>query len=150
MRAQAILKLADGRLQRVAAPWLISAEGAHSLVRTTLDVPFEGHTRDEQYVLGDLLVAGNLPNSDFHIFSRLERDDGRRSCEGVGASLAGAARRAVRRATAGDDAVGALSHEASPGVVPDGRRALPPHGLQSAQPTIKGCRAFTGRVAEDL
>ena len=150
MRAQAILKLADGRLQRVAAPWLISAEGAHSLVRTTLDLPFEGHTRDEQYALGDLLVAGNLPNSDFHIFSRLERDDGRRSCEGVGASLAGAARRAVRRATAGDDAVGALSQEASPGVVPDGRRALPPHGLQSAQPTIKGCRAFTGRVAEDL
>jgi 2-polyprenyl-6-methoxyphenol hydroxylase-like FAD-dependent oxidoreductase len=67
--AQAILKLADGRLQRVAAPWLISAEGAHSLVRTTLDLPFEGHTRDEEYALGDLLVAGNLPNSDFHIFS---------------------------------------------------------------------------------
>jgi 2-polyprenyl-6-methoxyphenol hydroxylase-like FAD-dependent oxidoreductase len=67
--AQAILKLANGRLQRFAAPWLISAEGAHSLVRTTLDLPFEGHTRDEQYALGDLLVAGNLPNSDFHIFS---------------------------------------------------------------------------------
>ena len=67
--AQAILKLADGRLQRVAAPWLISAEGAHSLVRTTLELPFEGHTRDEQYALGDLLVAGNLPDNDFHIFS---------------------------------------------------------------------------------
>jgi 2-polyprenyl-6-methoxyphenol hydroxylase-like FAD-dependent oxidoreductase len=67
--AQAILKLADGRLQQVAAPWLISAEGAHSLIRTTLDVQFEGHTREEQYALGDLLVAGNLPNSDFHIFS---------------------------------------------------------------------------------
>jgi 2-polyprenyl-6-methoxyphenol hydroxylase-like FAD-dependent oxidoreductase len=67
--AQAILKLADGRLQRVAAPWLISAEGAHSLVRSTLDLPFEGRTRDEEYALGDLLVAGNLPNSDFHIFS---------------------------------------------------------------------------------
>jgi 2-polyprenyl-6-methoxyphenol hydroxylase-like FAD-dependent oxidoreductase len=57
---QAILKLADGSLERVAAPWLISAEGAHSLVRTTLDLPFEGHTREEQYVLGDLLVAGDL------------------------------------------------------------------------------------------
>jgi 2-polyprenyl-6-methoxyphenol hydroxylase-like FAD-dependent oxidoreductase len=67
--AQAILKLPDGRLQRVAAPWLISAEGAHSLVRSTLDLSFEGRTRDEQYALGDLLVAGNLPNSDFHIFS---------------------------------------------------------------------------------
>jgi 2-polyprenyl-6-methoxyphenol hydroxylase-like FAD-dependent oxidoreductase len=67
--AQATLKLADGRLQRVAAPWLISTEGAHSLVRTTLDLPFEGHTRDEQYALGDLLVAGDLPDSDIHIFS---------------------------------------------------------------------------------
>jgi hypothetical protein len=36
-------------------------------MRTTLDLPFEGHTRVEQYALGDLLVAGNLPN--FHIFS---------------------------------------------------------------------------------
>jgi 2-polyprenyl-6-methoxyphenol hydroxylase-like FAD-dependent oxidoreductase len=66
---QGILKLADGSLERVAAPWLISAEGAHSLVRTTLDLPFEGHTRDEQYVLGDLLIAGDLPDSDILIFS---------------------------------------------------------------------------------
>jgi 2-polyprenyl-6-methoxyphenol hydroxylase-like FAD-dependent oxidoreductase len=66
---QAILKLADGSLERVAAPWLISAEGAHSLVRTTLDLPFEGHTREEQYALGDLLVAGDLPDSDVQIFS---------------------------------------------------------------------------------
>src|SRR6202047_1658876 len=66
---QAVLKLADGSLERVAAPWLISAEGAHSLVRTTLDLPFEGHTRDEQYALGDLLVTGDLPDSDICIFS---------------------------------------------------------------------------------
>jgi 2-polyprenyl-6-methoxyphenol hydroxylase-like FAD-dependent oxidoreductase len=60
---QGILKLADGSLERVAAPWLISTEGAHSLVRTTLDLPFEGHTREEQYALGDLLVSGDLPDS---------------------------------------------------------------------------------------
>src|SRR5580700_11246897 len=67
--AQGILKLADGSLERVAAPWLISAEGAHSLVRTTLDLPFEGRTRDEQYALGDLLITGDLPDSDICIFS---------------------------------------------------------------------------------
>ena len=66
---QGILKLADGSLKRVAAPWLISAEGAHSIVRTTLDLPFEGHTREDQYALGDLLVAGDLPDSDIQIFS---------------------------------------------------------------------------------
>src|SRR6266478_4911637 len=66
---QGILKLADGSLERVAAPWLISAEGAHSLVRTTLDLPFEGHTREEQYVLGDLLVAP-AGQRHLHLFVR--------------------------------------------------------------------------------
>src|SRR5260370_38457196 len=66
---QGILKLADGSLERVAAPWLISAEGAHSLVRTTLDLPFEGHTREEQYALGDLPLAGDLPSRHIQLFS---------------------------------------------------------------------------------
>ncbi len=65
----AVLKHRDGGLERVAAPWLIGADGAHSLVRTTLDLPYEGHTREERYALGDLLIDGDLPDSDFHIFS---------------------------------------------------------------------------------
>jgi 2-polyprenyl-6-methoxyphenol hydroxylase-like FAD-dependent oxidoreductase len=64
----AVLKK-DGSLERVATSWLISAEGAHSLVRTTLDLQFEGKTLDEQYALGDLHIDGDLPESDFHIFS---------------------------------------------------------------------------------
>lgn len=67
--ASAVLKRADGSLERVTAPWIIGAEGAHSLVRTTLDLPFEGHTREERYALGDLLIDGDLPDTDFHIFS---------------------------------------------------------------------------------
>jgi len=66
---QAILKRPDGTLEQVASPWLISAEGAHSLVRTTLDLLYEGHTREEQYALGDLLIDSDLPDTDFHIFS---------------------------------------------------------------------------------
>ena len=46
-----VLRHADGRLEQAQAPWLISAEGAHSVVRATLDLPFEGKTRDEQYAL---------------------------------------------------------------------------------------------------
>src|ERR1700745_1645480 len=72
--AQGILKLADGSLKRVAAPWLISTEGAHSLVRTTLDLPFAGHTREEQYALGDLLVCNSL-----NLMKRANRDPGARS-----------------------------------------------------------------------
>ena len=66
---QAMLRHADGRLEQAQAPWLISAEGAHSAVRTTLDLQFEGKTLDEQYALGDLHIAGDLPETDFHIFS---------------------------------------------------------------------------------
>jgi 2-polyprenyl-6-methoxyphenol hydroxylase-like FAD-dependent oxidoreductase len=64
-----VLRHADGRLEQAQAPWLISAEGAHSTVRATLDLPFEGHTRDEQYALGDLHVEGELAETDVHIFS---------------------------------------------------------------------------------
>jgi 2-polyprenyl-6-methoxyphenol hydroxylase-like FAD-dependent oxidoreductase len=64
-----VLRHADGRLEQVQAPWLISAEGAHSTVRATLDVPFEGKTRDEQYALGDLHIDGELAETDLHIFS---------------------------------------------------------------------------------
>ena len=66
---KAVLRHADGRLEQASAPWLISAEGAHSTVRATLDLQFEGKTLDEQYALGDLHISGELPESDFHIFS---------------------------------------------------------------------------------
>jgi 2-polyprenyl-6-methoxyphenol hydroxylase-like FAD-dependent oxidoreductase len=64
-----VLRHADGRLVQAQAPWLISAEGAHSIVRATLDLPFEGKTRDEQYALGDLHIDGELAETDVHIFS---------------------------------------------------------------------------------
>ena len=66
---EATLRHRDGRLEQVATPWLISAEGAHSIVRTTVDLQFEGHTREEQYALGDVRIDGDLTDTDFHIFS---------------------------------------------------------------------------------
>ena len=66
---KAVLRHPDGQLEQAQAPWLISAEGAHSVIRTTLDLQFEGRTHDEQYALGDLHVEGDLPETDFHIFS---------------------------------------------------------------------------------
>jgi hypothetical protein len=64
-----VLRHADGRLERTRAPWLISAEGAHSLVRTTLDLRFAGRTLPSDYALGDLHIDGDLPATDLHIFS---------------------------------------------------------------------------------
>ena len=65
----AVLRHADGRLEATRAPWLISAEGAHSLVRSTLDLHFDGRTLDEQFVLGDVLLDGDPAETDLHIFS---------------------------------------------------------------------------------
>jgi len=39
------------------------------MVRTTLDLPFEGRTLDRLYALGDLLVEGELADDALHIFS---------------------------------------------------------------------------------
>jgi len=68
---KAVLRHADGRLEQAQAPWLVSAEGAHSVVRTTLDLAFEGKTLDQEYVLGDLHIDGDLPQTDLHIFSSI-------------------------------------------------------------------------------
>lgn len=64
-----VLRHADGRLEEARAPWLIDAEGAHSLVRSTLAFPFEGRTFEQTYVLGDVHVEGDLHEGDFHLFS---------------------------------------------------------------------------------
>jgi 2-polyprenyl-6-methoxyphenol hydroxylase-like FAD-dependent oxidoreductase len=66
---KAILKHRDGSLEEMDCAYLIDCEGAHSISRTTLNLQFEGKTRDEQYALGDLYIDGDLPATDFHIFS---------------------------------------------------------------------------------
>ena len=66
---RATLGHSDGPLEEARAPWLIDAEGVHSAVRTTLDLPFEGKTLEEQFALGDLHIDGDLAETDFHIFA---------------------------------------------------------------------------------
>ncbi len=66
---KAVLRHPDGRMERAEAPWLISAEGAHSSVRATLDLPFEGRTFESNYALGDLYADGDLPEADMQIFT---------------------------------------------------------------------------------
>jgi 2-polyprenyl-6-methoxyphenol hydroxylase-like FAD-dependent oxidoreductase len=64
-----ILKHPDGRLEEVHCDYLIDTEGAHSIGRATLDLKFAGKTRVEQYALADVYIDGDLPSTDFHIFS---------------------------------------------------------------------------------
>ncbi len=65
---EAVLRHADGRLEDLRAAWLIAADGAHSLVRATLDLPFKGKTIDAEFVLGDIHVTGDLSREDASLF----------------------------------------------------------------------------------
>jgi 3-(3-hydroxy-phenyl)propionate hydroxylase len=67
------LKHADGRTEEVRADWVISAEGSHSLVRDTLQIPFEGpRYENQEFVQTDAKVKWHFPNGVGHAF--IERD----------------------------------------------------------------------------
>ncbi len=66
---KAILKHRDGALEEVNCAYLIDTEGAHSVSRTTLNLAFQGKTRNENFALADLHVEGDLAATDIHIFS---------------------------------------------------------------------------------
>lgn len=51
----------NGRELTVGADYLIGADGAHSIVRKTLGLTFEGAAFEEQYMLGDVEVDWSLP-----------------------------------------------------------------------------------------
>jgi 2-polyprenyl-6-methoxyphenol hydroxylase-like FAD-dependent oxidoreductase len=51
----------DSGTQTVRAGYLIGADGAHSMVRKSLGLSFEGGAFEEQYMLGDVEVDWSLP-----------------------------------------------------------------------------------------
>lgn len=55
--------------------YLIGADGAHSLVRKSLGLSFEGAAFDEQYMLGDLEVDWALPHD--HVLRSMHQSEGR-------------------------------------------------------------------------
>jgi 2-polyprenyl-6-methoxyphenol hydroxylase-like FAD-dependent oxidoreductase len=65
----ATLSHSDGHLEEFEPSYLIGAEGAHSIIRSTLGMEFKGKSREEHYALGDLFIDGDLPGTDLHIFS---------------------------------------------------------------------------------
>jgi 2-polyprenyl-6-methoxyphenol hydroxylase-like FAD-dependent oxidoreductase len=55
---QATLRHADGREETVSCHWLLGCDGAHSIVRHTLGVPFTGETLDSDWMLADVHMKG--------------------------------------------------------------------------------------------
>lgn len=66
---QVALRHADGTLERFAADWVLGCDGAHSAVRKTLNMPFEGGDYEDRFLLADVAVDGDLDPSAFHVFA---------------------------------------------------------------------------------
>jgi 2-polyprenyl-6-methoxyphenol hydroxylase-like FAD-dependent oxidoreductase len=52
------LRRPDGQEEVVAADWLLGCDGAHSVVRHSLGVPFVGETMDSDWMLADIHMSG--------------------------------------------------------------------------------------------
>ncbi len=65
---QATLRKPDGSVEEIEAAYLIDAEGAHSTVRHSMDLSFEGNSLPNTYALADLYIDGDLAEDQLSIF----------------------------------------------------------------------------------
>jgi 2-polyprenyl-6-methoxyphenol hydroxylase-like FAD-dependent oxidoreductase len=55
---QAVLRYGNGKEETVSANWLLGCDGAHSVVRHTIAMPFAGETLASDWMLADLHYGG--------------------------------------------------------------------------------------------
>jgi 2-polyprenyl-6-methoxyphenol hydroxylase-like FAD-dependent oxidoreductase len=66
---QATFRHADGREETVSSNWLLGCDGAHSIVRHTLGVPFAGETLESDWILADVHMKGYpFPDSEVSVY----------------------------------------------------------------------------------
>lgn len=63
-----VLRSGDGAEETLVASYLIAADGSHSAIRKALGLPFTGRSLTQNYVLGDLYLAGDMPEDQLSIF----------------------------------------------------------------------------------
>ena len=63
----ATVRDADGREETVQADWLVGADGGHSIVRRTLNIPFAGKTYQESLFVLDCEASLALPRDQMTI-----------------------------------------------------------------------------------
>jgi 2-polyprenyl-6-methoxyphenol hydroxylase-like FAD-dependent oxidoreductase len=65
--ATAVLQHADGRLEQIAADYVIGCDGAHSAVRNLAGIDFPGSTYPDECLLGDVEMRWRLPDDQLSI-----------------------------------------------------------------------------------
>ncbi len=58
----------DGALHSIDTSLMVGCDGANSLVRERLGLPFTGHDYDEHFLLADVAWQVDLPTDRFHVF----------------------------------------------------------------------------------
>src|SRR6185312_2685659 len=69
-KATVELRHPDGHTERGRVDWVVGCDGAHSTIRRALDIPFEGHTYEQVFLLADVHVESALSDSEAHLFSQ--------------------------------------------------------------------------------
>jgi 2-polyprenyl-6-methoxyphenol hydroxylase-like FAD-dependent oxidoreductase len=65
----ATLLHSDGQQESISADWLIGCDGAHSMVRHSVNAPFTGETMDSNWMLADLHMHGYpCPDSEASVY----------------------------------------------------------------------------------
>ena len=64
------LRIVDGRRARtLRADWVVGCDGAHSLVRRRLGVPFEGEDYAQDWLMAEVKTDSPLRHDHFHVFA---------------------------------------------------------------------------------
>ncbi|MGH7801299.1 MAG: FAD-dependent monooxygenase [Thermodesulfobacteriota bacterium] len=64
----AIIQHSGGYKEALRASWLVGCDGAHSVVRHILDLPFEGAPYEEVFLLADVVVHWTMPPAQGYFF----------------------------------------------------------------------------------
>ncbi len=62
------LERGEGIEEELRAAWLVGCDGSHSVVRKALELPFEGDTYEDDFILADLKIAWDMRDDRIHSF----------------------------------------------------------------------------------
>jgi 2-polyprenyl-6-methoxyphenol hydroxylase-like FAD-dependent oxidoreductase len=62
------LRRTDGSTETIRCRWLIGCDGAHSAVRRSIGMPFEGATYPDEFIMADAEVDWELPDDGLQAF----------------------------------------------------------------------------------
>jgi 2-polyprenyl-6-methoxyphenol hydroxylase-like FAD-dependent oxidoreductase len=69
----ATLRMPDGREESCRSSWIAGCDGAHSVVRQTLGLPFEGIQYDEAFWLIDCHMDWSQPDDELYLYPDADR-----------------------------------------------------------------------------